>query len=352
MRVFSAEYLRQVGIRLFVAYGAPSVEAELVSDNLVEASLMGLESHGVTRCIQYAEHITLGKIKPGAAIRVVKETPTTATVDCGFNFGAVAATRMVEIVCAKAKVSHIACVVSENCHHVSRLGRYVQLIAEQDLIGLAWANSSKHGHFVVPFGGREGRLSTNPLAYGVPSAEGRPIILDMSTSMIAEGKIRVLMHEGKDVPPGCVLDSNGNPITDPEAFYGPPKGTILPLGSPRLGYKGYGLGIFVELMAGILAGNATEEDLPYINGLCLIAINPEAFCGLVRYKELVSDLAEYLKSSPVAPGYDEVVVPGEPDFRMYDKRRTEGIPLADETWSQILAAAKQVGLELPEPTAY
>jgi hydroxycarboxylate dehydrogenase B len=349
MKVFSAKYLRQVGVRLFTAYGVPSMEAELVADNLVEASLMGLESHGVTRYIQYTEHITLGKIKPGAAIRVVKETPTTAIVDCGFNFGPVAATRMVELVCSKAKDSNIACVVSQNCHHVSRLGRYVQLIAERDLIGLAWANSSKHGHFVVPFGGKEGRLSTNPLAYGVPSADGRPIILDMSTSMIAEGKIRVLMHEGKDIPPGCVLDASGTPITDPEAFYGPPKGTILPLGSPQLGYKGYGLGLFVELMAGILAGNATQDDLPYINGLCLIAINPEAFCGLVKYKELVSDLAVYLKSSPVAPGRDEVVVPGEPDFRTYDKRRIEGIPLADETWSQIRKAAQQVGLELPEP---
>ena len=348
MKVFSAKYLRDVGIQLFTACGAPADEATILTDNLVQASLMGLESHGVTRYIQYTEHVLIGKIKPGAPIRVIKETPTTAIVDIGFNFGPVGASRMVDIVCQKASASNMACVVSQNCHHVSRLGSYVQKIAERDLIGLAWANSSKHGHFVVPFGGREGRLATNPIAYGIPRKTGHPIVMDMSTSMISEGRIRVLMYEGKTIPPGSVLDAAGNETTDPNVFYGPPKGTILPFGSPALGYKGFGLGLMVEILAGVLGGNSTPVDLPYINGLCLMALNPEAFCGLDNFKDLIGVMSDYMTTTPPAVGAKEVVMPGELDFRIYDKRLAEGIPLSDETWQLMVEAARKVGVNLPE----
>ncbi len=348
MKTFPADYLRQIGIQLFVAYGAPPEEAEILVENLVEASLMGLESHGVTRFIHYMDDIARGKIKPGAPIRIVTETPTTAIVDCGFNFGPVAGARMVDIVCEKARSANLACVVSQNCHHVSRLGSYVQKIAERDLVGIAWANSSKHGHFVVPFGGREGRLATNPIAYAVPTLKGHPIVLDMATSMISEGKIRVLMHAGRPIPDGCLLNAEGEPTNDPEEWYGPPKGTILPFGSPALGYKGFGLSLFVEIMAGILAGNSTSTDLPYVNGLCLVAINPEAFCGLLRFKELVSEMSTYMVATPIASGFAEVVMPGELDFRTYERRKVEGIPLPEVTWSQIQAGAHRVGIELPE----
>ncbi len=348
MRIFSAEYLRQVGVQIFEACGAPPDEARIVADNLVEASLMGLESHGVTRYIHYVDHVLIGKIKPGAPVRVVKETPTTAIVDCGFNFGMVGAKFMAELACEKAARANVACVTSQNSHHVSRLGSYVQIVAARDLIGLAFANSSRHGHFVVPFGGREGRLATNPIAYGIPTRSGPPIILDMATSMISEGTIRVLLHTGKPIPPGRVQDAAGNPITDPNAFYGPPRGAILPFGGPDLGYKGFGLSLLVEILAGVLAGNSTPEDLPYINGLCILAINPEAFCGLARFKDLIAELSEYIKTTPPAPGYKEVVMPGELDFRNRQRRLAEGIPLADQTWELIKEAAQKVGLTLAD----
>jgi uncharacterized oxidoreductase len=352
MPVFSADYLRDVGIQIFIACGAPPEEAEVVADNLVEASLLGLESHGVTRYIHYVDHVLIGKIKPGAKVLVVKETPTTAVVDCGFNFGMISAKYMVEIVCEKAQKQAVACVVSQNGHHVSRLGSYVQMVAERDLIGIATANSSQHGHFVVPFGGREGRLATNPIAYGVPTQQGPPILLDMSTSMIAEGKIKVLMHEGKPLPLGSVQDADGYQITEAEKFYGPPKGTIMPFGSPDLGYKGFGLSLMVEILSGVLAGNATPEDLPYINGLFLLAIDPEAFCGLNQFKHLIEGLKRYIKSTSPAPGYEEVFMPGELDFRIREKRLIEGIPLADATWKLIIESAEKVGVVLEEPTAH
>lgn len=346
MKTFSADYLRKVGVALFTACGAPPEEAAIVAEDLVEASLMGLESHGTTRYIWYTEQVIEGKLKPGAPIRVVKETPTTAIVDCGMNFGLVAARRMVEIVCEKAKKADIACVLSRNCHHIARVGAYAQKIAERGCIGLITVNSPKHGQWTVPWGGREGRLATNPLAFGAPTG-GRPLVLDMSTSMIAEGKIRVLMYEGKELPPGRILDGNGNPTTDPKAFYGPPHGTILPFGS-ELGYKGFGLGLMVEIFSGILGGLKSSEDHDYINGVFMMALNPDAFCGLGTFKDLMDDLSDYMTNTPLAPGHSQIVMPGGLDFQTYDKRLVEGIPLADETWRRITEAAARVGATLPE----
>jgi hydroxycarboxylate dehydrogenase B len=349
MKVISSERLRWLGRKIFAACGALPAEAAIVTDELVEASLMGLDSHGVIRIVQYAEEVFRGKIKPGAPVTIVKETASTAIVDCGFNFGPVSAVRMSQIVCEKARVANVACVVSQSGHHVSRLGEYVQRIAQQGMFGLGAANSSRHGHWVAPWGGSQGRLATNPLAYAVPTS-GLPLVFDMSTSMISEGKIRTLMAEGKSVPPGCIRDGAGNPVTDPKAFYGPPRGTIQPFGS-ELGYKGFGLGLLVEILGALLAGQASALDLPYINGLCLIAVNPEAFCGSQQFRTMIDGLCEYVTSCPPAPGFSEVVMPGALDFRKRQQRLAEGIPLAETTWADILAVAQRLGIATEETTA-
>jgi uncharacterized oxidoreductase len=345
--VFAADYLRDLGRRLFAAGGAPADEAAMVADELVEASLMGLDSHGVMRFKQYLDAAAEGSIRPGAPTSILKESPTTALVDCGFNFGPVSAARMTQIAARKAKVSNLACVVSRNSHHVGRLGSYVQKLAAEGLIGLATANSSKHGHFVAPWGGSQGRLATNPLAYAVPTS-GDPIVLDMSTSMIAEGKIRVLLASEKSIPPGCVRDAAGNPVTDPKDFYGPPRGTIQPLGG-ELGYKGFGLGLLVEILGAILAGQDSSLDLPYINGLCLVAIDPEAFCGRDLFRSLADNLCRYVTSCPPAPGFAEVIVPGTLDFRTRRRRLAEGIPLPETTWENIVECAHRLGVSVSPP---
>ena len=346
MKRFSAEYLREVGADLFVACGASREEAAVVAGELVEASLLGFDSHGVMRFLQYAEDTLEGKVKPGAPIRIVKETPTTAIVDCGFNYGPVTAVRIVEIACQKAERSNLAYIVSHNSHHVGRLGSYVQKVAEKGMFGFATCNSSKHGHFVVPWGGCAGRLATNPIAYAAPTS-GRPVVMDMSTAMISEGKLRILMNQGKPVPEGCIQDSRGNPTTNAKAFYGPPRGAILPFGS-QFGYKGFGLSLLVEIMSGIMAGMATSVDYPYINGLALIAVNPDAFCGKNRFRELMDDLCAYITSSPPAPGRNAVVMPGAYDFQILEKRSIEGIPVDERTWQLICEVARRVGVGIDD----
>ena len=348
MKIMPASELRRIGIKIFTVCGAPPNEAADLVNHLVETSLMGLDSHGIMRYAQYVDGVLAGQMKPGAPIRIVRETPTTAVVDCGFNFGQVSARYMVQVVCEKAAQMNIACVVSENCNHVGRLGAYVQEIAGKSLVGIAASNSSKHGHWVVPFGGREGRLATNPLAFGVPTLGPHPLVFDMSTAMISEGKIRALMFQGKTVPEGFIQDAAGNQVTDPKAFYGPPKGTILPLGSPHHGYKGFGLSLMAEILAGIMGGNSTAKDQPYINGLCLMALNPEAFAGIDVFKDLMGELSKYMKGTPPAPGFTEIVMPGELDFRMYEKRSQEGIPVDDDVWRLIVESAQKVGVSISE----
>jgi uncharacterized oxidoreductase len=153
------------------------------------------------------------------------------------------------------------------------------------------------------------------------------------------------MNQGSQVPRGCLLDAGGNPTTDPVHWYGPPKGTILPFGG-NLGYKGFGLSLLVEILSGIMGGEASTFDAPYINGLAIMVVNPESTCGRQRFVELMDDLCEYMTTTPPAVGFDEVVMPGTYDFRMREKRLCEGISIDDNTWGQILDVAAKVGAKL------
>ena len=351
MRTFAASRLRDLGVELFTACGAPADEANLVAEHLVEASLMGMDSHGVVRFIMYVEHCLDGRIRVGAPARVVRDGGQVAVVDCGMNFGQVGAYRMADLAIERARERGIAFAVSRRCHHVGRLGAYPQKLAEAGLFGLAVANSHRHGHFVVPWGGREGRLATNPLAWAAPSSD-RPLLLDMSTSMIPEGKIRTALHAGETLPPGRILDGEGRATNEPADFYGsedgPPAGAILPFGGD-LGYRGFGLGLLVEVLGATIAGEplAAADDGRYINGFGLLAIDAGALAGSeAHFRTLTDELRAYVTSSAPAPGHDEVMVPGEREFRTLEARQRDGIPLADESCRLISEAGTRVGVDV------
>lgn len=345
MRCISAQKLRQIGEKMFLVCGVPRNEAALVAAELTEASLMGLDSHGAIRIPQYVEAIRRGEIAPGAEIQIIRETPSIAVVDCGWNFGIVGANRILEIAEDKARAQDISCATSRRAHHVGRLGAYVQKLAQRGMVALAVANGARSGHWVTPWGGREGRLATNPLAFGAPTS-GNPLVLDMSTSMIAEGKIRLLAQQGKRVPEGCILDAQGCPTTDPNAFYGPPMGAILPFGG-TLGYKGFGLSLMVEILGSTLSGMSVTPDgasNEYLNGFTIIAIRPEAFSD--RFVENMDALCAYITSCPPREENGKVVMPGYYDFAMRRKRLEEGIPIAEGTWESLRLTAESLKLEI------
>lgn len=347
MRLFSADYLRKFGTDFFAACGAPVAEAAQVADHLVESNLMGYDTHGIVRCVEYETCVGDGRIKPGASMSILKETPTTAIVDGGLNFGQVSANWIVDIACDKAKACGIASVVSQNCCHIGRLGSYVQNIAERGMFGLMACNGRQRLHMMAPWGGRDPRLGTNPIAFGAPT-KGWPVVMDFSTCVIPEGKVRLALFQGKQLPEDCIQDGEGRPTTDPARFYTPDQcrivGTILPLGAPRFGHKGYGLAMMVEIMGAILSGEDASVDHNRSNGISLIVIDPDAFCGQSLFANLVDRFCQYQMSSRPAEGFTEVVVPGVYDFRTRERRLAEGIPIDDGVWSEIQRSAAKVGL--------
>jgi uncharacterized oxidoreductase len=343
-RTFPHGRISRISAGLFRAAGATEIHADLAADMLVESSLMGHDSHGVLRVPEYLDFVDDGTLLPGATVKVENTGPTTAVVDCGYNFGAVGGVRAIEVGMEMARCQQTACVITRRCNHVGRLGAYVQMAADAGLIAIATCNSPIYGHFVLPWGGRAGRLATNPIAYAVPTA-GDPLVADFSTSVAPEGKIRFLRNQGRSVPDGWILDAEGLPTNDPHQFYGPPRGGILPLGGTA-GHKGFALSLLVEVFGTALAGIASTDQKVFGNGVCFLVLDPNAFGLTDCFRQLVSDTVAYLKSSPPTPGTDEVLVPGELEFRTRRKRLQDGIPIDEPTWQEIQRRATQRGVPL------
>ena len=341
---YRPQSVSRAGIALFTAADAGAHQAFATVDSLVTSSLMGHDSHGVMRIPEYLGFVEDGTIARDAQITVERTGPTTAVVDCGQGFGPVGAERTINEGINIAGEQRTACVVTRRCNHVGRLGAWVQIAADKGMIALATCNSPIHGHFVLPWGGREGRLATNPIAYAVPTG-GDPIVADFSTSVAPEGKIRFYRNEGRSVPDGWILDSEGRPTNDPGAFYGPPRGGILPLGAGS-GHKGFALSLLVEILGSALRGISSTDTTELGNGVCFIVLDPSAFCPLDEFRRLMDETVAYVKSSESAPGFDEVLVPGELEFRMQRQRAEQGIPVDDETLEAMRKYGDRLGVEV------
>lgn len=349
-RRYSPSSVLAAGVALFRAVGARPNEAHAAVEALVTSSLVGHDSHGVIRIPEYLGLVAEGAIKLDASITVERTGPATAVVDCGQGFGAVGAERAIQEGIGLAREQRTACVITRRCNHVGRLGAWVQQAADQGMVAIATCNSPVYGHHVLPWGGRDARLATNPIAYAAPTS-GDPIVADFATSVAPEGKLRFYRNEGKPVPDGWVLDSEGNPTNDPNKFYGPPKGGILPLGGSA-GHKGFALSLLVEILGGALAGLGPQDPNFIGNGNCFVIIDPSAFCPPEVFRRLMDETVAYIKSSRPVPGVDEVLVPGELEFRQRKRRQQEGIPVDELTLQQMEDYARQYGIEIVlEPVA-
>lgn len=341
--------LLEFAIQVFRACGAPDDEARIVADHLITANLLGYDTHGVIRIPQYVEAIRDGMILPGAPIEIQEETETTAVLDGGWNFGQVGGMRAIKIGVDKARRSHTATIIARRCNHAGRLGTFTHRAALDGLLAIGVCNSPLHGHFVLPWGGIDGRLATNPFSFAAPCGSAWPIVADFSTAETSEGAVRLHRNLGRALPTGTILDSEGTPTTDPAKFYGPPQGAILPFGGDK-GYRGYALSLLVEIFGGILAGSSTIIDQPG-NGLGFVLIDIAAFLPMERFAALMEELRGYLKSARPATEKNEVMLPGEPDFCRREERLRTGIPVDDETWAQIIASALSVGVEWRDPVS-
>jgi uncharacterized oxidoreductase len=348
MPTFTADKLRKFSIDIFEGVGVPYTEAEIVSDHLVDASLAGLDSHGVLRIPQYVNAIQVErKIVPGAKLEIVRDTTSGLLINGNFGFGQVIAHQAMELAIQKARETAISAVSVYNCFHTGRLGSYTAMAADEGLIGMMMVNAGGCGQWVAPFGGIAKRIGTNPISIGVPTGTGDPIVVDFATSTAPEGKIRALHNKGAEVPEGLIIDHQGQPATNTADFYGPPAGALLPLGG-ALGYKGFGLGLIVDIMAGGISGigccRPGVPQEPDSDGVFMIAIDIGQFTPLEEFYPRVTQLIEHVKSSPPAPGFSEVLVPGEPEARQKKHRTVHGIAVDETTWSQIQEIADKLGV--------
>ncbi len=342
--MFSADTLREVAVRILRAVPIPDEEALIVADLLVDSNLAGHDSHGILRLPQYLGMVRDGAILPGAPLKALQETPATAVLDGGWGFGQVVARGAMDLTVRKARTSAVGAVAVRRCNHIGRLGAYAALPCEAGMVGLLFVNGHAGDQGVAPYGGIARRLGTNPFAVAVPSAQGPPVVLDITTSIVAGGKVRLARARGEPVPEGCLIDAEGRPTTDPNVYYDPPRGALLPFG----GHKGYGLSVMIDLLVGTLSGaGASAPDAPRSgNALLTVAVDIERFVPLDAFREEVRQFIAYLKTSPKAPGVAEILAPGERAFRERERRLREGIEVEDRTWGQILDAARRLGVEL------
>lgn len=345
MHRLQADHLVSLVTELFITAGAQADDAHCVADHLVVSSMMGIHSHGLMRVPPYIEQLRDGTIRSGAPREVLQDNGSCLLMRYGWTFGQVAACDLIERGLKKAAEFGTACVVGRECAHAGRLGAFTEQAARQGMIALGFCNSGPHGHFVAPWGGREGRLATNPLAFAIPQGESGIIASDFSTASMPEGKIRIQLMKGEELPEGCIVDAGGHQSTDPADFYGPPRGAILPFGG-ETGYRGYALGILVEVLGGLLGGQSMREPSPG-NGLGFVLIDPARFLSGNLFNRLSSELRDYMKHTPTAEGFDEILLPGECEARAAEEARRDGLLLSDELWNPIAEWADKLHVELP-----
>jgi uncharacterized oxidoreductase len=331
--------------------GVPQAEADLVADHLVESGLLGHDSHSVLRYPQYVNMARDGTVTPGAPLETDQETAYTARLGGGWNFGPVTATQAMDVAIAKAATGALSVVTVTRCNHIARLGRFAAQAARQNMIAILFSNGHGADLSTAPFGGRQRRLPTNPMCFALPTDQDWPIVLDMTTSMVSGGALRLFRNLGTPVPAGRIIDAQGNPTTDPAAYYGPPPGAMLPLGMPHSGHKGFGLAVLVDLLAGALSGGGCSQADPPVSGnaLFIAVLNISAFTPLEEYLSETARFIASIKSSPPAAGFTEVMLPGEKAHQTYLQRQRDGLEVDATAWEQITALATELGVTLPMP---
>jgi LDH2 family malate/lactate/ureidoglycolate dehydrogenase len=327
---------------IFRAAGTSAAEAATVARHMVGANVAGHDSHGIQLLPGYVVSIRHGHTVPGAPIEVLDETATTARVDGHWGLGQVVSERAMGLAMEKAQRGNVAAITVVQQAHVGRLADYPLMAARAGLIGFMFCDSGKTAKPVVPFGGREARLGTNPLCIALPSDLEAPVFIDMATSAAAANKIAIYRKRGQALPEGWIVDRDGRPSTDPADYAS--GGSLLPFGGAQ-GHKGYGLGFMIEVFTGLLTGLGFGIDPSgrHNDAALLLALNPAAFRPAEAFRQEVAAFARYIKQTPPAPGVPEVFYPGELEWQTEQSRRRDGIPVDDETWTAVTTVAQECG---------
>ncbi|MDE2572188.1 MAG: Ldh family oxidoreductase [bacterium] len=348
-RITSEAKLRSVITRTLEKVGVSKPDAETVADVLVAADLRGIESHGSARLeTYYVNRIRKGSLQPNAVPQVVRETDTTLLLDAGNGLGHPAGKRAMEVVIEKARKHGSAFGAVRNSNHFGIAGYYAMMALPHDMIGIASTNSVRYG---APTFGRDIMLGTNPWAYAIPAANEPAFVLDFATTTVPRGKLEVYKRKEKALLPGWAIDKDGHPTTDPDAAMA---GALLPLGgfgTDLGGHKGYGLGLLVDIMCGVLSGGMFGNDLPLPGqekqgaiGHFFGAFRVDGFRDAAAFKADMDRELRAFKDSAKAPGEPRVYVAGEIEHEKTLKHRAEGVPIHVKVWTALEKLTAELGI--------
>lgn len=342
MPVISAPVLTQFSRDILRATGVPDHKAAIVAESLISANLRGVDSHGIQLLSFYVEQLLAGEMDPHTDGEVISESGSTLHYDAKNGIGQWAAETCTNHAIRIAKQTGAAVVVAKESNHFGAAAWWAQKMRAAGQIGIVVCNASC---LVPPWQGKEPRFGTNPICMAVPG----PWLLDMATTTVAAGKIfKAFINQKPEIPAGWAFDSEGRPTTDTEAAY---KGMLHPLG----GYKGYGLAMMVEILCAVLGGGVMSTEVGGIRfrgrlvrvSQTYIAIDVARFMPVEEFTARVEKLVGLMKSAAPAPGFEEVLVAGDPEWRLEAQRLRDGIPIEDGNWKTLCGSAAKVGVPVP-----
>jgi uncharacterized oxidoreductase len=334
---------------IFMSNGCTLEAAGQIAKSLVLANLCGHDSHGVVRIAPYLANIDRGVLQPDVELSVLHETDSLVVADAQQGFGQVQMPAIIKRLASKANAQGIACGAMKRCGHIGQLSQWVENAAHQGFAALLTVNDNGALQAVAPPGGIRPTLSTNPISIATPS-DPDPILVDISTSVVANGKILVAHKENKQVPAGWLRDEHGQPTTDPAVRYQDPPGSLNPSG----GYKGFGLGFLLDVLVSGLTGGycppAPSEAVP-ANNVLMVLWDPQHFQGADHIISEAVRLEQFIRASPLLDEDSPITLPHDRSRETKSERRINGIPLGSEVYSQITEIASQNGISLPSDWA-
>lgn len=343
MPTFTPDRLHALISLIVRRMGSGEEETKEVADHLIRANLAGHDSHGVGMLPAYVRLLQDGLLVPNQELETVLDFGALLVLDARRGYGQRMAAEAVRRAIARAKETG-ACVLGlRNSAHIGRVGTYGEQATRAGMAFIGYVNVADHHDIAAPFGCAEARLGTNPFVTAVPGPEGKPVVLDMATTTIAAGKARVARNKGVPVPDECLIDAAGHPTNDPRPFIDHHSGALVAFGK----HKGSGLAVMCEIMAGAVAGGKRAGE-PYkggiLNNMFAVLTDLSRFNSAAAVEAGVAATSAHIRSSRVAPGFEAILLPGEPERRAEAERRAHGIPVDDMSWAQIREAAGKLGI--------
>lgn len=329
-------------------FGSQPAEVRLVTDNLIQANLTGHDSHGIGMLPRYAESLHEdGGLAANAHVDIRVDHGAMLGLDGQRGFGQVIGHEAMQLGIERAKL-HGSCIMAlGNAHHLCRIGAWAEMAVAANLISIHFVSVMSRP-VVAPWDGADSRFGTNPFCVGIPMGNKPPVLLDFATSVIAQGKTRVAYNKREQLKPGQMIDNLGRPTTDPVFGVKSPLGALKTFGE----HKGFGLALVCELLGGALSAGTTLHGRPenrrIFNGMLTILMDPERLGHADAFTEEAMAFVDWVKASPAIEGTQGVKVAGEPERETREQRLRDGVPVDENTWTEILHTAERLGLNAQE----